>query len=81
MRTASTTDPTCHRAGVIIVAIAAPVTWQKVIDWIASVETIAMNAEAASARCRHQQVALRPMKRLCVCGANSDKGKRDNEEK
>jgi len=81
MRTASTTDPTRYWAGVIIVAVAAPIAWKVVMIWIASAEAIAMHAEAASARCRHQQVALRPMKRLCVCGANSDKGKRDNEEK
>jgi hypothetical protein len=51
MRAASATDPTRHWAGVIIVAVAAPITWKVVMDWIASPEKIAMHAEAASARC------------------------------
>jgi hypothetical protein len=80
MRTASATDSTRHWAGVIIVAVAAPVTWKVVIDWITSVEAIAMHAEAASARCRDQQGALRPMKWPCIYNANVDKGKSDDEE-
>jgi hypothetical protein len=80
MRTASATDAARHWAGVIIVAVAAPVTWKVAIDWITSAEAIAMYAKAASARCRDQQGALRPMKRPCICGANADKGKSDDEE-
>jgi hypothetical protein len=80
MRTASATDPTRHWAGVIIVAVAAPVTWKVVIDRITSAEAIAMNAEAASARCRDQQGALRPMKWPCIYSANADEGKSDGEE-
>lgn len=80
MRTASATDPTRHWAGVVIVAVAAPVTWKVVIDRITSAEAIAMHAEAASARCRDQQGALRPMKWPCIYSANADKGKSDNEE-
>jgi hypothetical protein len=81
MRTASTTDPTRHWAGVIIVAVAAPVTWKVVIDRITSAEAIAMHAEPASARCRDQQGALRPMKWRCIYSANADKSKSDDEEK
>ena len=81
MRTASATDPTRHWAGVIIVAVAAPVTWKVVMDWIASAEAIAMHAETASARCRDQQGALRPMKWPCIYSANADKGESDDEEK
>jgi hypothetical protein len=81
MRTASATDPTCHWAGVIIVTVAAPVTWKVVLDWIASADAIAMHAEAAAARCRGQQGALRPLKWPCIYNANADKGKSDDEEK
>ena len=81
MRTASATDSTRHWAGVIIVAVAAPVTWKVVIDWITSAEAIAMHAEAASARCRDQQGALRPMKWPRIYRANADKGKSDDDEK
>jgi hypothetical protein len=80
MRTASATDPTRHWAGVIIVAVAAPVTWKVVIGWITSAEAIAMHAETASARCGDQQGALRPMKWPCIYSANADKGKSDDEE-
>jgi hypothetical protein len=80
MRTASATDTTCHWTGVIVVAVAAPVTWKVVIDWITSAEGIAMHAEAASTCCRDQQGALRPMKWPCIYSANADKGKSDDEE-
>jgi hypothetical protein len=81
MRTASATDPAGHWAGVIIVAVAAPVAWKVVMDWIASAEAIAMHAEAASARCGHQQGALRPIKWPCIYSANADKGESGGEEK
>ena len=80
MGTASTTDSTRYWASVIIVAVATPVTWEKVVDWIASAETIAMHAEAASGRCRHKQSALRPMKWPCIYSASADKGKSDDKE-
>lgn len=74
MCTAPATDPTRHWAGVIIVTVAAPETWKEVMDWIASAEAIAMHAEAASARCRDQQGALRPMNWPCIYSANAGKG-------
>ena len=81
MRTASATDTTCHWTGVIVVAVAAPVTWKVVIDWITSAEGIAMHAEAASTCCRDQQGALRPMKWPRIYSASADKGKSDDKEK
>jgi hypothetical protein len=81
MRTASATDSTRYWAGVIIVAIAAPITWKVVMDLIASAQAIPMHAEAASARCRDQQGALRPMNWSRIYSANADKAKSDNEEK
>ena len=80
MCTASATDPTRHWASVIIVAVPAPITWKVVMDWIALAEAIAMHAQAASARCRDQQGALRPMKWPSIYSANADKGESDDEE-
>ena len=81
MRTASATDPARHWAGIIIVAVAAPIAWKVVMDWAASAEAIAMHAEIASARCGSQQGALRPLKWPCIYSATADRGESDDEEK
>ena len=81
MRTASATNPTRHWAGIIIVAVAAPVAWKVVMDWIASAEAIAIYAEIASARCGSQQGALRPLKWPCIYSPNAARGESDDEEK
>jgi hypothetical protein len=50
------------------------------IDRITSAEATAMRIKAASARCRGQQGALRPIEWSCIYSAYADKSKSDEEK-